>query len=293
MLLIRPLLRANNHRRYKIHTIVFFIFLVANIGGSLTPLGDPPLFLGFLKGVSFFWVTLRMLPITLFVSILLFVLYFAIETMLYAKEGKPAAPAEAVTGEKLGIEGGLNMVLLAGVLLGVFVSGVWHPGVKWTIFQLDLELQDVSRDLFLLVLTYLSMKFTTSETRRKNEFEWAPILEVGKIFLGIFISMIPALAILRAGTDGALRDIIAMVSHNGEPVNAAYFWLSGGLSSFLDNARPTWCSSTPPAATPRISWANGAEPCWPFPPVRCSWAPTRTSATPPTSWSGPSPNPAA
>ena len=239
MLLIRPVLRANAHRKYRVHTVVFFIFLVANIGGSLTPLGDPPLFLGFLKGVEFFWTTIHMFIPMMFVVAILLALFFIIDTMLFAKEGKPEMPAENRSDEKLGLEGAHNLLLLAGVVGGVLMSGMWKPHIEFNVFEVHVELQNIARDLILLGLALVSLKTTPWENRRKNEFDWFPIVEVAKLFAGIFISMIPAIAILRAGMDGALSNVIAMVSQNGNPVDPAYFWLTGALSSFLDNA-PTY-----------------------------------------------------
>ncbi len=238
MLLIRPLLRANEHRKYKVHSVVFFIFLVANIGGSLTPLGDPPLFLGFLKGVSFFWTTGALFTQMVFLSVILLALYFALDTFLFKKEGSPVPPS-AASGEKLGLDGKINLIFLVGVVLGVLASGY----VKWggiTIFHVVVEGQNIARDLVLLLFAGLSLKFTTKENRDLNGFNWAPIEEVAKLFLGIFVSMIPCLAILKAGTDGALAPLIQLVTDaNGQPVNYVYFWLTGMLSSFLDNA-PTY-----------------------------------------------------
>ncbi|WP_028588526.1 sodium:proton antiporter [Desulfocurvus vexinensis] len=238
MLLIRPLLRANAHRKYKVHTVVFFIFLVANIGGSLTPLGDPPLFLGFLKGVSFFWTTVHMFLPMVFLAAILLSLYFVVDTMLFAKEGKPVPPNAG--NEKLRLEGSFNLVLLLGVVGGVLMSGMWKPHVEFDVYHVHVELPNLTRDVLLLLLAYISLKTTALSTRQKNEFDWFPIVEVAKLFAGIFISMIPAIAILRAGADGALAGIIALVTDaNGQPVNAMYFWLTGALSSFLDNA-PTY-----------------------------------------------------
>lgn len=237
MLLIRPLLRANAHRKYKVHTIVFFIFLVANIGGSLTPLGDPPLFLGFLKGVSFFWTTQYLLLPYIFISAILLCLYFATDKYLYQKEGN-LVPENMNNQEPLRLEGSQNLLLLAGVVIGVLISGIWKPG-HFTIYEIEIEWQNIVRDTWLFFLALLSLKITKTETRRKNDFNWEPIAEVAKIFAGIFISMIPAIAILRAGEHGALKSIITLVSTNGEPNNIMYFWLTGILSSFLDNA-PTY-----------------------------------------------------
>ena len=238
MLLIRPLLRANAHRRYKVHSVVFFIFLVANIGGSLTPLGDPPLFLGFLQGVDFFWTLTHMFLPMLVVSILLLGLYFVLDTVLYGKEGKPAGPSDD-SGEKLGLEGLINFPLLAGIVGCVLFSGIWNPQRDFAIYGIHIELQNIVRDALLLGIAGLSWVLTSKESRKLNDFSWAPIQEVAKLFLGIFISMVPALAILKAGTAGALAPVIEMVSNNGQPNNVMFFWLTGALSSFLDNA-PTY-----------------------------------------------------
>lgn len=239
MLLIRPLLRANAHRKYKVHSVVFFIFLVANIGGSLTPLGDPPLFLGFLKGVSFFWTTTHLFAKTLLLSIALLVIYFAMDTVLYAKEGKPVPPPSANDGEKLGLDGKVNLILLLGVVGAVLMSGLWKLGEVLNVYGVPLEGQNVLRDVLLLGIAWLSLRLTTTKCRELNGFSWAPIEEVAKLFAGIFVSMIPAIQILRAGTDGALAPLIRMVSKDGQPVDYMYFWLTGILSSFLDNA-PTY-----------------------------------------------------
>ena len=240
MLLIRPLLRANRHRKYKVHSVVFFIFLVANIGGSLTPLGDPPLFLGFLKGVSFFWTTTHLFLKTLLLSLALLALYFAMDAFYFAKEGRPAPPAAEGAAEKLGLEGKVNLLLLAGVVSAVLMSGIWRPDAKpLDIYGVEMEWQNIARDVILLAIAGLSLKLTSRECREKNDFTWAPIEEVAKLFLGIFLSMIPAIAILKAGTSGALAPLINLVSRDGQPVDMMYFWLTGILSSFLDNA-PTY-----------------------------------------------------
>ncbi len=240
MLLIRPIIRANEWRRYKVHTMVFFIFLVANIGGSLTPLGDPPLFLGFLKGVDFFWPTGAMLVPMLLVSVLLLVLYYGVDSFLYRREtGRPAAEDEG-DGESLGVTGKVNFLLLAGVVAAVLMSGVWRPGVSFDVFHVTVELQNLCRDLALLAIAYLSWVVTDRANRDANGFSWFPILEVAKLFAGIFLTIVPAIAILRAGASGALEPVVSLVTGaDGQPVEAMYFWLTGILSSFLDNA-PTY-----------------------------------------------------
>lgn len=241
MLLIRPLLRANNHRKYRVHSVVFFIFLVANIGGSLTPLGDPPLFLGFLKGVSFFWTTTHLFLKTLCISVALLAIYYFMDVYFYKKEGSPLPPSDPKHSEEtLGLEGSLNLVFLLGIIAAVLASGMMPLGTWMDIYGVPVEGQNLLRDLFLLLMAGLSWKFTSRHCREMNGFTWAPIEEVAKLFFGIFLSMIPAIAILRAGTEGALAPLIKLVSTPaGEPVNAMYFWLTGALSSFLDNA-PTY-----------------------------------------------------
>jgi len=239
MLLIRPLLRANAHRKYRVHSVVFFIFLVANIGGCLTPLGDPPLFLGFLKGVPFFWTLTHLWVEWLFACVVLLAVYFVLDTVLYGKEGKPVPKKQS--NEKLGLEGSVNFILLGCIVAAVLVSGMWNPEKEIHIYgHVGYALQSLCRDIFLLVIAFISWKITSRESRKLNGFTWFPIIEVGKLFFGIFVSMIPAISILQAGTKGALANVINLVSNpDGSPVNAMYFWLTGALSSFLDNA-PTY-----------------------------------------------------
>ena len=239
MLLIRPLLRANAHRKYRVHQVVFFIFLVANIGGSLSPLGDPPLFLGFLKGVSFFWTTTHVFVLTVIASAILLALYFVLDTMLYAKEGRPAAPASANSDEKLGFEGNINFIFLLCIVINTLMSGQWE-GPKFHIYGVEMETQNVVRDLLYIVIAFLSWKMTDMGARTRNGFTWGPILEVAKLFIGIFLSMIPAIAILRAGPDGALASLVNMTRDAaGNNIDSMFFWMTGALSSFLDNA-PTY-----------------------------------------------------
>jgi len=236
MLLIRPLLRANAHRRYKVHTVVFFIFLVANIGGSLTPLGDPPLFLGFLKGVSFFWPTQHLLLPMLLVAGMMLAVYFVLEVVLHARENTAPPPGD---GEPLGVEGGVNLLLLAAVVGAVLLSGVWKSGIALPVYGVEVPLESLVSQLLLIGITLASLRLTSARSRSLNGFTWGPMVEVAKLFAAIFLTIIPAIAILKAGTDGALGAVIAAVNHDGQPVPAAYFWATGLLSSFLDNA-PTY-----------------------------------------------------
>ena len=240
MLLIRPLIRANQKRKYKVHTVVFFIFLVANIGGSLTPLGDPPLFLGFLKGVSFFWTTSAMFLPMLMVVCYLIVVYFLMDSYLYKREDISVIENDDNTNtEKLSLEGSFNLLLVVGVIASVLLSGFWRPHIYFSIYHVHVELQNLTRDILLLLLTYVSWQQTPQSIRKANEYTWFPIVEVAKLFAGIFITIIPAISILKAGDKGALAAIIQSVSNESGPVNYMYFWLTGILSSFLDNA-PTY-----------------------------------------------------
>ena len=239
MLLIRPLIRANKWRKKKVHIFVFFIFLVANIGGSLTPLGDPPLFLGFLKGVDFFWATRNLFIPMLLVTFILIILFYVIDNFYYKKE-MDRLPSVSVEKEKIALEGTINLVFLSGVIFFVLLSGVWKPHYFINFMHIHVELQNIIRDLSLLVLTYLSMKSTKSEIRLANGFTWFPIKEVAKLFVGIFITIIPVIVILKAGSDGALAIIVGSTQNlDGSPNNMMYFWLTGILSAFLDNA-PTY-----------------------------------------------------
>ncbi|MED5433843.1 MAG: sodium:proton antiporter [Candidatus Neomarinimicrobiota bacterium] len=236
MLLIRPLLRANKDRKHKVHVVVFFIFLVANIGGSLTPLGDPPLFLGFLKGVDFFWTTKAMFIPMLFMVVSLLIIFYIYDTVQYKKEGELPT---STSSEKIGLKGSFNLLLIVGVVCSVLLSGFWKPHIEFTVYHVHVELQNIIRDILLLCLSYASWKYTAKEIRQANEYTWFPIQEVAKLFAGIFITIIPAIAILKAGTSGALAAVINSVSSDSGPVNNMYFWLTGILSSFLDNA-PTY-----------------------------------------------------
>jgi len=226
MILIRPLLRANGWRRNKVHLVVFFIFLVSNIGGALTPLGDPPLFLGFLLGVPFFW-TMSLLKETVFIAIPILTLFYLLDRYFYGKEEQPAEASEKVP---LRIQGIHNILLLAGVVGAVFMSGVWHLG-ETTILGIHIARESLGRDLILVLLGLLSLAVTKAEVHKANGFSWFPIKEVAFLFAGIFMTIIPAIAILKAGKEGSLGFVTTALE-----TPAHYFWVTGSLSSFLDNA---------------------------------------------------------
>ena len=233
MLLIRPLIRANEYRRSKVHLVIFFIFLVSNIGGSLTPLGDPPLFLGFLHGVPFFWTTTALFPHMVFISVILIALFFVIDTIMFKREGG-VVPDDG-TNEPIRVDGLFNLVFLFGIVAAVLMSGTYKWG-EVNVLGVHVYWQNIARDVLIVVMGLLSLKFTpfSGELRQANEFSWEPIEEVAKVFAGIFMTIIPALAILKAGDKGDLSGLIGAMK---EPVH--YFWITGILSSFLDNA-PTY-----------------------------------------------------
>ena len=230
MVLIRPVLRANAWRKKKVHIIIFFIFLVSNIGGSLTPLGDPPLFLGFLHGVPFFW-TFRLLPHMGFAAVILIGIFYLLDLYYYRKEEKPAR--KKGEREKLSVRGLYNLIFLAGIVGAVLLSGFWKAG-EVSILGVAVPIQDMVRNLIMVLMGLVSLSLTPNALRKENDFSWFPIAEVAYLFAGIFATIVPALAILKAGSEGELAFLLNRVS---EPVH--YFWITGGLSSFLDNA-PTY-----------------------------------------------------
>lgn len=242
MLMIRPLLKANDNRKHNVHVVIFFIFLVANIGGGLTPLGDPPLFLGFLKGVDFLWTVEHMLAPVLISTVVLLTIFYIIDSRYFAQEGE-LLPRDPSPDSEEGIKlfGKWNFVLLLCVIGAVLLSGMWkpqHPG--FDILGTNYPLPNLVRDAILLVLTVVSLIITPKPIRAGNEFNFDPIAEVAKLFAGIFITISPVLAMLQAGEKGAFVGIISLVHDSaGQPINTMYFWMSGMLSAFLDNA-PTY-----------------------------------------------------
>jgi len=232
MIMIRPILRANALRKNKVHIVCFFIFLVANIGGSLTPLGDPPLFLGFLHGVPFFW-TFKLLPQMLFVSMVLLIMFYALDTYYYRKEKIKEDSSLNKNKEPIRVEGWHNFFFLAGVVASVLMSGIIKLG-EVNILGITLQNQNLLRDFLMILMGVFSLLTTKEYLHEANDFSWFPIQEVAYLFAGIFMTIIPALAILKAGSDGALAFLLEAVR---EPYH--YFWITGSLSSFLDNA-PTY-----------------------------------------------------
>ncbi len=223
MLLIRPLIKSVRWRQHKIHVIIFFIFLVCNVGGCLTPIGDPPLFIGFLRGVPFFW-TLRLLPAWALACGLVLAVFYLIDRRFMKRETEvPPDMAE----KSLRLEGTVNFLFLLGIIAAVLFSGLVHLGeihLGWG----SLAIENIIRDVAMLGMALLSLRFTPRAVRLENNFNYAPIREVAVLFIGIFTAMIPALMLLNArgaelGVDSA----------------SEFFWYTGALSSFLDNT-PTY-----------------------------------------------------
>ena len=222
MLLIRPLLTTNQQREHKVHTVLFFIALVANCGGLLTPLGDPPLFMLFLRGAEFTWF-LSLFPQWLFTGAVLLLLYYLVDSFYYKKEHHTALEADALEHKPLNIQGKTNLVYLVGVILSVaFIHSGTIPQMANANSPLWIRYM---RELVLLLLMAMSLHTTKRHVRyRLNKYSWAPINEVAVLFFGIFVTMTPALAYL---------------NENAASLGLAHTWqfyyATGGLSSFLDN----------------------------------------------------------
>lgn len=234
MLLIRPFLRVNARRKYKVHLMVFFIFLVANIGGAATPLGDPPLFIGFLKGIDFFWFIQNLAPFLFGTTFVLCGLFYIVDTILFKKEtGHFETARDNVSFE---IKGARNLFFLVLVLVAVILCQ--FEG-SFNVFGETYNYSSVLRNISLISIAILSLKLTHKDIREKNGFTFAPIREVAEFFIAIFITVAPILSILSKGENGSLSMIFNWIAPGGEFILSKCFWASGLLSSVLDNA-PTF-----------------------------------------------------
>jgi Na+/H+ antiporter NhaD/arsenite permease-like protein len=240
MILIRPLLRANAGRLVNTHVVVFFIFLVANIGGALSPLGDPPLFVGFLRGVDFFWTTRHLAFDTALTAGIVLAVFAAIDTWHYRKDRRIELVGEPNPPLAISIRGRINLALIVLIIGAILMSAMWKSGVSFELYGARLALENLARDGALICIALASLVLTRDEHREANGFSWEPIREVAYLFAGIFICIIPVLAALAAGQNGSLAWLLdAVTLRNGAPSDVAYFWLTGVLSAFLDNA-PTY-----------------------------------------------------
>lgn len=234
MLLIRPFLRANAKRKYKVHLMVFFIFLVANIGGAATPLGDPPLFIGFLKGVDFFWFIKHLRPVLFETIFVLCALFYVIDAFLFKKETGHYAVSR--DNASFVIRGTRNLFFLILILATVILCQ--FKGT-FTLFGETYNYSSLLRNIILSTIAWTSIKVTHKKVREENGFTFAPIREVAEFFIAIFVTVTPILSILGKGENGTLASLFNWIAPNGEFVLSKCFWVSGLLSSMLDNA-PTF-----------------------------------------------------
>jgi len=240
LLFLPVLLKSNRWRRHRVHSVLFLIFVVCNIGGGFSPIG-PPLLIGYLKGVPFLWTVRMMLLPTAFVSALLIAAYFALDSLLlFRREDPEARASHQQEHDVIRLEGATNLLLLCGAIGLLIFCGSWQTGVAVPLAGVTIPAPDLLRLVGLSALAAASLALTPKGIRAANEFSWLPMKEVVVIFAGIFATILPILAILEAGANGALSGLIRMVTGtDGQPINWAYFAASGFLSSFLDNA-PTF-----------------------------------------------------
>jgi Na+/H+ antiporter NhaD/arsenite permease-like protein len=237
MIFVRPLISANKGRTHNVHVVVFFIILVANVGGALTPIGDPPLLVGFLHGIEFFWPAQHLWLQTMIAAVLVLLIFFGIDFWHFRNEEAPRIRAPS---EPLRLRGLINFLLLGTIIVAILSSAAWKAGIVFDVYGTKIELQNLLRDGVLILVAFASLWLTPDEHRAANGFSWEPICEVAILFAGIFVAIIPVIAMLQAGSDGIFAFLLqAVTTRDGSPHEAAYFWLTGGLSAFLDNA-PTY-----------------------------------------------------
>lgn len=239
MLLIRPLIALNRYRRYTTHVIIFFIFMVSNIGGILTPLGDAPLFIGFLNGIDFFWPTVHLFYPFLIVGGSILALFWVIDHYHFYHDPSVPDPTHTQGAAKIQVKGYHNLIFLSASIAAILGETLFLPKPHISLGELSIDIAALGRDLFLFAMAYASWKLTPPKIHSANHFTWEPLEEVALVFLGIFITVIPVLTILKAGEAGPLRALVHFVNPQGVPSEILYFWLTGLLSAFLDNA-PTY-----------------------------------------------------
>ena len=231
LLMLRPLVRANRHRLHAAHVYVFFIFLACNVGGALTPLGNPPLFIGYLRGVPFFWPIQHLWAPTLLLSAILLAMFYVIDR----HRDDRTAPAVLPEVEKFGIDGGVNLLFLLGVALTMMLRTYYPVPGAVTVFGVSWSFNDIVADGLFVLLALLSLTLTKPATRRENDFVWMPIVEVVILFAAVFVTLVPLDVIARAGTAGPAAPLLTHMFAGGAPNNMLFYLLPGGLSSVLDN----------------------------------------------------------
>ena len=233
MVLIHPLLRSNAHRKKRVHLVIFFIILCANAGGITTPLGDPPLYIGFLRGVPFEWPLLNLCEPLVVLAVPLLGVFWLVDSWYCRGVVRPARD------NRLRLRGGANIALVAVVVLCVLVQGIWRPG-DVVLFGQDIETERLLGMIVLAAVAAVSWKITPKDIRAQNLFSWEPMLEVAKLFAAIFVTIGPVLLMLAAGAHGPLAKLLALTEDaSGQPLPIAYFWMTGALAAVLDNA-PTY-----------------------------------------------------
>jgi Na+/H+ antiporter NhaD/arsenite permease-like protein len=237
-LLIRPFLRANVYRKRRVHLMVFFIFLVANIGGGASPIGDPPLFIGFLKGIDFFWF-IRHLYLVIFGTVgALCALFFLVDSLLFKMESSENISEKSTDHRKLPFifGGGKNVFLMMAVLSVVIFCN--FKG-EFLLYGHSFSYSSLLRNCLLVTIALISLKITPGKIHRRNGFSLVPLKEVAELFAGIFITVTPIIHMLRQGSGGIFRSVFEWIAPGGEFLADRCFWASGLLSSILDNA-PTF-----------------------------------------------------
>ena len=232
MVLIHPLLRANAHRRRRVHLVVFFILLCANAGGVTSPLGDPPLYVGFLRGVPFFWPVVHLAGLLAVVALPLLGVFFLIDRRLARKD-------RTVARKRLRLEGGFNLALVGVVAACVLGQGMWHPGTL-LVLGAEIETERLLGVAVLLGVAAFSWWRTPQSIRAQNLFAWGPMIEVAILFAAIFATIVPVQVMLHAGEHGPLAPLLLLTKQaDGSPSPVAYFLITGALAAILDNA-PTY-----------------------------------------------------
>lgn len=236
-LLIRPMLRLNEHRKYRTHVIMFFILLIANVGGVASPIGDPPLYIGYLEGMDFFWPIKNLWHYLLLILVSLCLVFFVVDKYLWRKEDATReGELRHGPGSVITLHGKRNIVLLFSILASLVFCKV---NENFEIFGMSLNKGALVRDFILLLICFLGGKFYSKVAHQKNEFSYAPLIEVVEIFLAIFITVAPLLDMLELGFDGPFSPIFQFIAPNGEMSTLKAFFGCGLLSSLLDNS-PTF-----------------------------------------------------